>query len=75
MPYTPENYHLIGAAELQLMKPSAMLFNIARGGLIASNWPNSLHRAGKRGTQVVLGANPGLMAGTRVSITMREPVS
>ncbi len=34
MPYTPENYHLIGAAELQLMKPSAMLFNIARGGLI-----------------------------------------
>jgi gluconate 2-dehydrogenase len=34
MPYTPENYHLIGAAELRLMKPSAMLFNIARGGLI-----------------------------------------
>jgi gluconate 2-dehydrogenase len=34
MPYTPENYHLIGAAELQLMKPTAMLFNIARGGLI-----------------------------------------
>ena len=34
MPYTPENYHLIGAAELELMKPSAMLFNIARGGLI-----------------------------------------
>lgn len=34
MPYTPGNYHLIGAAELQLMKPSAMLFNIARGGLI-----------------------------------------
>jgi lactate dehydrogenase-like 2-hydroxyacid dehydrogenase len=34
MPYTPENYHLIGAAELELMKPTAMLFNIARGGLI-----------------------------------------
>jgi phosphoglycerate dehydrogenase-like enzyme len=34
MPYTSENYHLIGAAELALMKPSAMLFNIARGGLI-----------------------------------------
>jgi gluconate 2-dehydrogenase len=34
MPYTPENYHLIGATELRLMKPSAMLFNIARGGLI-----------------------------------------
>lgn len=34
MPYSPENYHLIGAAELALMKSSAMLFNIARGGLI-----------------------------------------
>jgi gluconate 2-dehydrogenase len=34
MPFTPENYHLIGAAELRLMRPSAMLFNIARGGLI-----------------------------------------
>jgi gluconate 2-dehydrogenase len=34
MPYTPENYHLIGAVELALMRPSAMLFNIARGGLI-----------------------------------------
>jgi lactate dehydrogenase-like 2-hydroxyacid dehydrogenase len=34
MPFTAENYHLIGAAELKLMQPTAMLFNIARGGLI-----------------------------------------
>jgi lactate dehydrogenase-like 2-hydroxyacid dehydrogenase len=34
MPFTAVNYHLIGAAELRLMKPTAMLFNIARGGLI-----------------------------------------
>jgi glyoxylate/hydroxypyruvate/2-ketogluconate reductase len=34
MPLTPENYHLIGPAELRLMRPGAMLFNIARGGLI-----------------------------------------
>ena len=34
MPMSPGNYHLIGANELGLMKPSAMLFNIARGGLI-----------------------------------------
>jgi lactate dehydrogenase-like 2-hydroxyacid dehydrogenase len=34
MPFTPENYHLIGAGELRMMKNSAMLFNIARGGLI-----------------------------------------
>jgi lactate dehydrogenase-like 2-hydroxyacid dehydrogenase len=34
MPYTAENYHLIGARELGLMRSTAMLFNIARGGLI-----------------------------------------
>lgn len=34
MPRTPDNYHFIGAAELRLMRPTAMLFNIARGGLI-----------------------------------------
>jgi lactate dehydrogenase-like 2-hydroxyacid dehydrogenase len=34
MPFNQDNYHLIGAAELRLMKPTAMLFNIARGGLI-----------------------------------------
>ncbi len=34
MPFSAENYHLIGAAELRLMRSSAMLFNIARGGLI-----------------------------------------
>lgn len=34
LPYTPGNYHIIGERELQWMRPSAMLFNIARGGLI-----------------------------------------
>jgi len=34
MPFSAENYHLIGAAELGLMRSTAMLFNIARGGLI-----------------------------------------
>ena len=34
MPFTPENYHLIGPEDLKLMQPTAMLFNIARGGLI-----------------------------------------
>lgn len=34
LPYTPENYHLIGPAELEKMKPGAILINIARGGLI-----------------------------------------
>ncbi len=34
LPYTPENHHLIGAAELALMRPSATLTNIARGGIV-----------------------------------------
>jgi gluconate 2-dehydrogenase len=34
LPYTPGNHHLIAKEELQLMRPTTMLFNIARGGLI-----------------------------------------
>jgi glyoxylate/hydroxypyruvate/2-ketogluconate reductase len=33
-PYTPENHHLIGAAEIALMKSDAVLINIARGGIV-----------------------------------------
>ncbi len=34
LPYTPQNHHAIGAAELALMKPTATLVNIARGGIV-----------------------------------------
>jgi len=34
LPYTADNHHTIGAAELALMKPSATLTNIARGGIV-----------------------------------------
>ncbi len=34
LPYTKESHHTIGAAELALMKPSATLTNIARGGIV-----------------------------------------
>jgi glyoxylate/hydroxypyruvate/2-ketogluconate reductase len=34
LPYSPESHHTIGAAELALMKPSATLVNIARGGIV-----------------------------------------
>ena len=34
MPYSPALHHTIGQAELALMKPSAILVNIARGGIV-----------------------------------------
>jgi D-3-phosphoglycerate dehydrogenase / 2-oxoglutarate reductase len=34
VPLTPETKHMIGAAQLQRMKPSAYIVNTARGGLI-----------------------------------------
>jgi glyoxylate/hydroxypyruvate/2-ketogluconate reductase len=34
LPYTPENHHTVGAAEIALMKPTATLVNIGRGGLV-----------------------------------------
>lgn len=34
LPYSAESHHAIGAAELALMKPSATLVNVARGGIV-----------------------------------------
>ncbi len=34
VPYAPATHHLIGAAELALMKPTAVLVNLARGGVV-----------------------------------------
>jgi gluconate 2-dehydrogenase len=34
LPYSPEAHHLIGARELALMKPTAVIVNAARGGII-----------------------------------------
>ncbi|MBX9962126.1 MAG: D-glycerate dehydrogenase, partial [Burkholderiales bacterium] len=33
-PYSAESHHTIGAAELALMKPTAVLINMARGGIV-----------------------------------------
>lgn len=33
-PLIPETYHLIGRAELAIMKPSAYLINVTRGGIV-----------------------------------------
>jgi lactate dehydrogenase-like 2-hydroxyacid dehydrogenase len=34
VPYTPQTHHLIGERELAMMKPGAVLVNIARGGIV-----------------------------------------
>ena len=34
VPYSPETHHLIGAAELKTMKPTAILINSTRGGVV-----------------------------------------
>ncbi|HEV9036856.1 MAG TPA: D-glycerate dehydrogenase [Puia sp.] len=61
MPYSPENHHLIGAAELRLMKPTAMLFNIARGGLIDE-------------TALAAALRSGALAGAGLDVFEAEPV-
>ena len=37
LPYTPETHHYIGRRELALMKRSALLINVARGGIVDDN--------------------------------------
>ncbi len=34
LPYSPATHHIVGAAELALMKPTAHLINVARGGIV-----------------------------------------
>lgn len=34
LPYTAQNHHTIGAQEIAMMKPTATLINIARGGIV-----------------------------------------
>ena len=47
LPYTAESHHTIGAREIALMKPTATLVNIARGGIVDDLALAQALRAGK----------------------------
>ena len=59
-PLNAETRHLIGAAELALMKPSALLINCARGGVVDEDALIEALRAGR-------------IAGAGVDVLSREP--
>ncbi|MGH9944492.1 MAG: D-2-hydroxyacid dehydrogenase [Pyrinomonadaceae bacterium] len=59
-PLTPETRHLVGAAELRLMKPTAILINTARGGVVDE-------------VALVEALGQGRIAGAGVDVLEREP--
>ncbi|TKC83901.1 D-glycerate dehydrogenase [Trinickia terrae] len=75
LPYTAENHHTIGAAELALMKPAATLTNIARGGIVddaALAEALRAKRIGAAGLDVYEGeprVNPALLSVPNVVLT------
>lgn len=75
VPYTSESRHTIGAAELALMKPSATLTNIARGGIVDDTALAQALREGRiaaAGLDVFEGepqVNPALLACSNVVLT------
>lgn len=62
VPLRPETYHLIGARELALMKPTAILINTARGGVVD---PVALYEALKAEQ----------IAAAALDVTEPEPIS
>lgn len=75
LPYSAASHHSIGAAELALMKPSATLVNIARGGIVDDAALASALRQGviaAAGLDVFEGepkVNPELLALSNVVLT------
>ena len=61
-PLTKETYHLIGAPELALMKPSAYLINVTRGGIIDE-------------PALVEALKAGQIAGAGLDVTEKEPLA
>jgi phosphoglycerate dehydrogenase-like enzyme len=60
-PETPETKHLIGAAELTLMKPSARLINVSRGTLVDE-------------IALVRALNEGRLGGAALDVAQTEPL-
>jgi glyoxylate reductase len=60
-PLTPETHHLIGARELGIMKPSAVLVNTARGGVVD---PVALYEA----------LSTGAVGAAALDVTEPEPI-
>jgi glyoxylate/hydroxypyruvate/2-ketogluconate reductase len=75
LPYSPASHHAIGAAELALMKPTATLTNIARGGVVddaALATALAERRIAAAGLDVFEGepvVHPGLLAVPNVVLT------
>ncbi|TXI21074.1 MAG: D-glycerate dehydrogenase [Ottowia sp.] len=75
VPYSKESHHTIGAAELALMKPTAVLVNIARGGIVDDVELAKALREGRiaaAGLDVFEGepqVHPDLLACTNVVLT------
>lgn len=75
VPYTPQTHHLIGVQELALMKPTATLTNIARGGVVDdAALADALHerRIAAAGLDVFEGepsVHPGLLSVPNVVLT------
>ena len=73
MPYTPENHHLFGEKELNLMKPTATLVNIARGGIVDEL---ALAKALKENGagRVIVAATHAVFSGPAVERLSADPV-
>ena len=75
LPYSPATHHTIGAAELALMKPTAHLINVARGGIVDDEALISALREGRlagAGLDVFEGEpafNPGFLELDNVALT------
>jgi gluconate 2-dehydrogenase len=75
VPYSPASHHMVGARELALMKPTATLTNIARGGVVddaALAEALASNRIAAAGLDVFEGepaVHPGLLAVRNVVLT------